>query len=636
MSVPANYNIALYVAGVNIIQYCPLDKMELDDLAHDVSTFNFKIENAGGLTIEQNAEVLVFSMASPVTLIFTGYIMKLRQSKRDNGITIEYEVDCEDRKVRLQKSVIPYKNYQGLDSDILSDLLTDAYPDLSDVYDFSDLVNSFADNLNLNTNDDNLLDKIKELAEQANASYRFERNNGGSALITFDSGGWGSEVGISLPSAGWNVSPGNFITGAIEAVGNPDNCVRFQDPPSASSITSGNTIAQLRISLGGVFHVESISFDYYVDTADIDIVAPATAEHHTPSSLGVWQSHTFTIDANTQFPHLTFAATANLNLSIINFDIRLDNIRVNTTTPIPEGDAPKEKLVWDTEPDLTDFDFDIDLSDEYGHNFNLDIGGFDDFNSIIVTGGNVEQEISWTYHGNNIEDHFDLELPIKDIAVFYNTDDDVTPDWLALILGEWGVDKLFMEGGDKDVLYDSKNHWLYFDSLSIPADLQKAIKVEGKILRPIRVKVENVTGDEPIYATTLYDENITTEEQAAQAGFAELEKRKALRQLSFTTYEPLLKVGQQISVTDSARGLSESLMIQRILVNWIGGKNAKFEVECGNEEAGDSSSMIANNDKRSRKKAAPSAIGTTSFEALTNDAGETLTNDLGETLYIEV
>lgn len=641
MAIPTNYDIALYVDGVNIISHCPYEAMDLDDLVHDPSTFSFKVENASALTIEQNAEVLVFSMStSPVRLIFSGYILALRQSKRDNGITVEYEVDCEDMKVRLQKSVIPYRDYFGLDGDILSDLLADTFPDLSSLFDFTSGVNSFADDLSLAVNDDNLLDMLKKLSEQAGAKWRLDRDaGGGEILITFDAGGWGEEITSAQLGAGrlgWLLEGSLLITDTVATGGNPDNCAKFTDHPTLNSISNGTIFAQVYTGLGGSYAITEISFDYRVSGSSnirlyCGVGTPQTA---AIAGTGAWHSHSFTISGSSSSPNIGFQATANINTSALDIDCRFDNIRITTTTPVPQGTIPPEELIWDSEANATDFDFDIQNGDEYGFDFNFDIGGFDDFNAIIVTGGNTEEAISWTYHSNPtyFEEHLGLELPVKEIAVFQNTNTDASPTWDALDVGEWGVDKLLFEtDGTKEVLYDSQKHWLYFDTSITPANLEKAIKVEGFILRPIRVLVENA-GDAPIYATTMYDESITSEDMAAQIGFNELEKRNASRQLTFKTHNPGLKVGQSISVVDSARPLDETLIIQRIHVTWMNNK-ATFEVECGNAEEANASILIANNDKRSREKAAPAAIGTTSFEALLDSDGSTLYDSDGTVLY---
>jgi hypothetical protein len=637
MSTPANYSLALYVDGVNIITHCPYEAMDLDLLAHDPSTFSFTIEDASGISIAQNMQVLVYSIeTSPVELIFNGLIMAFRQRKRDNGLSIEYDVDCEDQKVRLQKSVLPYKDYEGLDSDILDDLINDVYPSLGDYFDFSELVNSFADDLSLNVNDDNLLDKLKELAEQAGANYRFETGDSGEINITFDADGWGeplTALEYSQGKAGFHFYDGSFpeLSSAVTSGGNPDNCAKWTD--NGGNKTAGNVLNLLEINLGGDFDVSTVEFDYRVfGTTDLELICEGQTQ--AIAGVGAWHTTSFTIDASKSIVKIGFRATANINLSVIALDLRFDNIRIVTGTPVPDGTVPKDKLVWDSEADPTDYDFDIDLGDEFGSDFNLDVGGFDDFNSIIVTGGKTEHAIAWTYHSNAIEQHLGLELPVKDIAVYKNTGSFGAPVWTALSVGQWGVDKLNNEtGGTKEVLYDTVNHWLYFDAVSdMPPNLENAIKVEGFILRPIRVKVENVTGDEPVFATTMYDESITSEDMAAQIGFSELAKRKALRQMTLKTHHPGLKVGQKLSISDSARGLDESLIIQRLHVTWKNNIGC-FEAECGNAESSNASVLIANNDKRSRQKAAPAAIGTTSASLLTDEAGNILLDEACNQLY---
>lgn len=632
MSVPSNYATQIYIDGTNVSELVPYESMHFEDNLRSISNFTFTVENPASLAFlpVEGMEVFVFNHLTTGNTVFLGNIVKVNEAKRDNGITVDYELECGDRKLFLQKSVVPNAEYIGSDIDILEDLLGNVYPDLSGYFDFDTLVNNLADNLDLAVNDDPLLDTLDDLAEQAGAKHRFE-TSGGEAIITFDDEGWGTELSELSDGVGYHFYDGfPALISTIFAGGNPDNCVRWVDINNGS-VSNGATLCLLEINLGGNFRVNQVTFDYRVSgTSNVRLIESITGQTQAIAGTGAWHSHTFTIDTNSQYIKIGFEATAGLNYNTIGLDLRFDNINFGAEQAFPDSEK-KTNLVWDSSAEATDFDLDIQNGDEYGADFEFDTGGWDGYNAVIVTGASEQVAIDWTYPASGYQKQINIEKAVKDLAVFVNTGDDTTPSWSAQTLGKWGVDDI----GSKDVLYDAEDAWLLFDTE--PDYLRRSIRITGYIKKPIRVLVSNAPSGVPIYATTVYNANATTQEAAANIGMAALAKRNTIKFLEFDTPHPGLKVGKTVQVTDSARGLSEALVIQRITTKWIGASgHAKFHVECGEEESNDASSLIALNDKRSREKAPAVPIGTTTYEALTDDLGNVLTDDLGNILYGEV
>lgn len=634
MTVPSAYAIRVYVNDVDVTDYCPFDKLAFEDYRHTVSKFDLVLENAPFIPTD-GMNVYIFQADGGDT-VFVGNIVDVTEKKHDNGIVMDYEVECADRKAQLLKSVVPYDEYVGLDTEILEDLLDNAYPDLSGVYDFTSNVNNIADNLDLPVNDDNLLDLLDKLSEQAGSDYHFEKGKG-NQRIQFSDNLDAIRFVEDYPSSPVWYDYGdsiNFVELGRVPGGQPGNCLKWTATTLNTAIPDQ---VSLTIAFGGTYTVSNIVFDVYFNfgTSSLDITKTGGGGTYNTSVMNVWQTvnwHTVMSGAGLPFTGSAMSLIFRNNSNAVgSFEIRLDNIRVFTTEPFVTDDVEADTLEWDSEPPASDFDLDIDLGSEFGANFDLNLGGWDSYNAVIVTGGSEAIAIDWTYPASGYQKQINLEKQVKDLVVYKNMGSDGSPSWTLQTLGKWGVDDI----GSKDVIYDELDAWLLFNTE--PTFLRRAVRITGSIKKPIRVLVSNAPAGVPVYATTVYNENATTEEAAFNIGSAFLAKRNLIRHLEFETLHPGLKVGQTIGVTDSARGLSEQLIIQHIRTTWIGASgHAKFEVECGDEEFSDASNYIALNDKRSREKAPPVPIGTSTYEALSDDLGENLTDDFGQILYAPV
>jgi hypothetical protein len=181
-------------------------------------------------------------------------------------------------------------------------------------------------------------------------------------------------------------------------------------------------------------------------------------------------------------------------------------------------------------------------------------------------------------------------------------------------------------------LYDAEYHWLNFNTA--PPNMVNSYRITGTIRKPIRIRVENVADGDLTLATSHTDETITSIDQAVAIGAALLEQKNSIRQLSFKTQHPGLKVGQSITVTDSARGLAETVTINRVGVTWLGsGGHATFDVECGDDDSTGIDAMVANTSRIANASGSTTSPNTQTAYILTDDSGVPLTDDSGSQLY---
>lgn len=649
MTAPSVYDITITVNNVDVTAYVPYDSITFDDHRRQVSRWTMSIEDPTGVTPARGHEVVVTYVTGGTT-IFAGYIIELQTKKRGDGIVVIYECECADRKILLQKSIVPYLELSGADTSILSSLLSNTYPDLSATFDFSTDVTGFANDLALTTNDMSLFDALNELSELAGADYSFTTLPGTSTFtVDFDSGYAHDQLeDTGGPGGGSDLDSFSVTTG-----GNPSNCAKGIDATDkAGTLYVG-------IDLGGTYTITSITADIYFDSNGGGLINPRVAmyvmvggasgteqitgsgatmyisstqngtweETHgtNDDSGGFWAAAGGSVDGDYVWVRLLHAGTATGTL-----DLRLDNIIINGSSG--GGGAGMNELQWSATPTSTAFDFDIQSGDEFAFDIDTWEGDWDDYNSITVVGGSTKEAIDWTYESDGDMEHINLETEIKDIVVYVNDGTDGTPSWTLQDDGVYGTDELTSGGGSKDVLYDAKYHWLYFDTN--PPALSKSVRVTGNILKPLRVRVENVPAGMPTYATTITDTSITSLDDAVNVANAALEKRSSIKRLEFKTYEPGLKVGQLLGIDDSARGLSESLVIQRIQTRWLGSSgHAIFHVMAGDDQESGIDTIVANNDRRSRQNALSSAPATQTASFLVDDSGVFLTDDNGTQFY---
>ncbi len=628
MAVPLPYDITIYVNEVDVTPYIfHYNTLAFEDYARQVSTFAFTLYNPVGITPARHHPVYVTANSLPdAPIIFLGYIKELVGKKHDNGIAKLYEINCVDMKDRLLNSIIGTNEFTGSDIDILGDLLSNTYPDLSDLFDFSTGATGFIDDLTFAVEDGtSLLDALNDLADVTGADYRFEEVATTSNAITFDSD---ADLEYTVDAQA-GVGSHGVVSG-----GNPDNCYN-----NAGSYPAANDQVTIIITYDTPIEFNDFSLDYFFTAVDGSTrgrlvltlreggfnVENGTILQTIPNDA-TWHTYTLADQAFGIFTPPYTVDEVQFKMDCITggpstAEMRMDNIIVNP--PFVGGD-PVTGLQWNDEADAADFDIDVQNSDEFAADIDLFEGDFGDFNSVTVIGGYGEIAIDKALDSDGVRDHLSLPYPVKDLAVYVNTGTDTTPAWgSALDLGAWGSDTLTGDGGTKDVLHDAVHNWLYFDTA--PSNLVNSWRITGSIQRPIRIRVE--TGEEPVLAKPYVDETITSVDEAVLIGQAQLDSRSAIRRLDFITPHPGLKPGQAMTVTDSARGLSETLVIQKISTKWLGSSgHAEFHVECGDEETTGIDSILANVDRRSRQLATNTSPDTQVANLLTSD-GVVITSD---------
>ena len=643
-TLPTLYDITIYIDDVDVTIYVPHESLAHEDYARQVSSFKMTVQNPSGVTPARGMPVrVVANSVSGTPTIFNGYIVELITRKRDNGITQEYELDCGDLKWRLQNAILGYNELSGSDFDIFSALFNNAYPDLTSLFEFD--FNSLIDEMDFAVNDESLLDALNRLADETGADWRLNNGSEGAGFTVDFDGGYDSYT--------LTVGAGDTVSDTGTGFGEESLCAEGVDGNASGGVT-----LTIDMTFDGTPEIETVEFRYWfthngtlsVKKPDLFIVNGGSSTQFAAivgeTDIDTWHNILFRPTAGTQSPRneseegSEIRATSGLPTSTYtsirlrcafvfaaatSATVKVDDIQINggATTP--------NEIVWDAEPDSAAFDIDVQNSDEYATDIELFEGDWDDFNSILVTGGFEDTAIDWTYDADGEQDHFDLELPVKGLVVYKNTGSDTSPTWTEQDLGAWGGATFVSDGGSADVLYDSENHWLYFDTN--PANLVKSIRITGTIQRPIKVQVDGVQGDDPVLATSISDDSITSLDDAVSLGNAALEKQNSIKRLNFRTYEPGLKPGQAMTVTDSARGLTETLTIQRIATKWLGGRNAEFDVECGEAEATGADSLIANADKRSRDRGPSQLVNIQVVNLLTDDSDVVMTDDSGEELY---
>lgn len=129
-----------------------------------VSTADFIIQNGGSLGLSQWNSVVIYS-SDLSTVYFNGFLMSYKASK--NGIRLDYDCKCSSVEILLQRAVIN-GSFTGTDAEILIEILANAYPDLSDFFDWSSgITAALTSDISLDFQDMNLLDALDMLSAQA-------------------------------------------------------------------------------------------------------------------------------------------------------------------------------------------------------------------------------------------------------------------------------------------------------------------------------------------------------------------------------------------------------------------------------------------------------------------------------------
>jgi len=244
-----------------------------------------------------------------------------------------------------------------------------------------------------------------------------------------------------------------------------------------------------------------------------------------------------------------------------------------------------QKLNWNADADLADFDIDIGNMDEYMEDLSFDVSGADSINSLIVIGGTTYEDVDFEYPADGQNTHFDLQETYYPASgstfpvIYKNIYIDATPIWTAQTVADRDTGSF----SPATVLYDAEDHWLEWQTA--PSLLKRSFRVVGRFKRRIKATIDDEVDQDTtgvVLVDTLYDDTITSENDAHARAMAEFGNRSELKEISFTTYEPGLFPGTKIAATDTALGLSaDDFIIQRVAMQFLGGGYVKCRVEAG-------------------------------------------------------
>ena len=643
MAIPTRMPLRIQINFTDVVCDIPFESINIELGRRDrVSTASFTVEDIGSLsfTIEKWQWVSIGEPNGSIAF-FIGYVTDITKRKRENSLQIDADIECSSVETRLIKSVCRGV-FTGTDADILADILANTAPDLSGLFDFStDVTSILTTDTELVSDDLSALEALERLAQKTGAEYFFDPTNAErtnlmyNPALTNNMDHYGSDLSangfFSLPTwnpanttwgAGYGESGGGIqtvsqlITGAYRQAWRVG---RDQDSdPHIFEYTrddEGNGLylqlsfrAKVTASGGGptrAVNMELITYSangslYANDNVVIDVF-----------SVGGWQDvwGAWDLSDNTIFDESGYFEwqcwVTSVNSSTITLDSHL--VEIVASSPASAGsyfDGESANAQWtgtannsasviiesplnwsDTPPDAP-FDVDIGVGDDIFGNLEVLSPAIDSINSVIVTGGFEYEDIDWIYFGNGQQVHWDTETQIFPLdgedfpRIYRNTGSEGSPSWTQQTV----ADRTETLGVGNDVLWDAEDHWIEWNSA--PPNFYDSWRVVGRIKLRIRVTVTDsdaVSADGVELYDAIYDDKITSQDDAFYAGQAELDSRAAPLSVKFDTYEPGLIPGQKIDVTDSGDlNLAETdLIIERVNITSKGGGYAFFRVECG-------------------------------------------------------
>jgi hypothetical protein len=655
-----------------------------------VSTSSFTIENGAYLGLVQYNNVVIYD-PDMTTLHFNGFLMSFSTKKR--GVQIDYQCECSSIEILLQRSSIT-GNLYGTDTALLGSLLSNAYPDLSDVFDWTSDITGLLDSaINLDLNDTTLLDALDDLANRVGADYTQQYNastrvsiirnpalkfNGNFYDGTIPTGSFDAN---SAPGAAWNPAnavynssggetDGGYVLTSQTHSGSEYAYLRVGRTSQSASLNmhiSKKTNLWLAIrfrakytSAAATLSIRIRGTTYYEDgTVFHDGTSIAPLQSITGS--GIWRDWDRAIDLSTQYIpdsgwiELTLSA---VDLGGVPFTLNLDSFMIEfasgATEPTPgayfdgsqsgaqwlgsshasPSQTTANPLKWGSQ-DAASFDIDIGNIDEIISDFGIDYNGLDGINGVMVTGAIDWKAFDEVYPGNGVLTHFDLETTVW-------PDETFTQPIVYTNIGtdqspNWSTKTVatrkdgFAAG---NVLYEPEDHWLEFQDP--PPDLKKAWRIVGRIKQRNRVLVEDedsVASSGQTFMDTIYI-NGGSSSEAYDLGQAELNKRQATATVSYTTYEPGLKAGDSQTITDDAQGFSETVTIERVTRTYLGGGYGKFTVEAGRYDSTFDDIVYESNSLGAPIIPNDGGVApeTVKAEVLTDDDGNDLTDDNGQLL----
>jgi hypothetical protein len=550
--VTSTEDLIFIVNGNNVTKKIPVDTINIvNEYGNRVSTADFVIEDGAGLDLQQWQTVLI-QTTDLTTTIFNGLLSKIEPKKR--GVKRDYTVSCLSIEIRLQNAIIN-GTFSGTDEQIIADILDNAYPDLTDIFDWSSGITPLiTDPISMDFQDLNLLDALSELSarvdnapfDQGYSDTVTRINMIRNPAITNNMVRYGSSMvqgwfGYASYGGSWN--PANTVYSS--SGGESGGGIVITSQTGAGAFTHSGYVRIGRDSesdnINTTFHIEratdkwlAIRFRSNATTAAASIGIRLRGitynedgtVYHNGASIGPisfpvsgsWQDWDNSIDLSNAatipesgWIEFQLVAADATNSFVLNLDSFLMEILDSVSEPVPgayfDGETANSywtstandstsinggnKLTWGTNDDAP-FDLDIGVNDDVIEDFNIDFEGFDGINSLIVTGGNEYIARDWTYRTDGINWHYDLEETI------FPQDTFTFPEVYTNI----GTDAVPIWSGKTvaapqdgfaagDVLYDLEKHWLEFPESSPPPDLKKGIRIVGRMKRRLRTIVSD-------------------------------------------------------------------------------------------------------------------------------------------------
>jgi hypothetical protein len=556
--VTSKEELIFIVNGNNVTNNVPVASINIvNEFGNRVSTADFIIEDGARLNLKQWQTVLI-QTTDLSTTIFNGLLSSIEPTKR--GVKRDYTVSCLSIEIRLQNAIIN-GSFSGTDEQIIADILDNAYPDLTDIFDWSSGVTPLlTDPITMDFQDLNLLDALNELSKRTdNAPYSQDygdvvarQNLIRNPAITNNMLRYGSTMvqgwfGFASYGGSWN--PANTVYSS--SGGETGGGIVITSQTGAGFFTHSGYVRIGRDSestnINTTFHVNraenkwlgirfrcnatTLSASLNIRLRGITYNEDGTLFHDgtniAPISFpvsGSWQDWDNAIDLSTvyipesgwiEFQLVADDATNSFVLKLDSFLMEiLDGVTEPAVGTYFDGETtdaywtgtPNDsvsstganKLTWGTNDDAP-FDVDIGINDDVIEDFDINYEGFDGINSLIVTGGNEYIARDWTYRTDGINWHYDLEETIfpQDTFTFPEVYTNIGTDAVPI----WSSKTVAapQDGFTAgDVLYDLEKHWLEFPESSPPPDLKKGIRVVGRMKRRLRTIV---TDDESISET---------------------------------------------------------------------------------------------------------------------------------------
>lgn len=679
----------IVVNGVDVTSRVPPEDfiITLENAQH-IDTADFIIKDAGSLTVERWDIVIIQDLVADTTY-FWGYITDFRKVK--DGLKVDFHLNCSSFKVRLDKTFID-GSCTGTDAEIIDLILGGAFPDLSPWIDTTNVTALLDSDLTMDFSNSNALEALNDLADRvgaewnlfppdgdvrvnffknphlrSDASYINDDPTGATGSWAGGTGSWGAGYGET--GGGYQIASQNIAATDMThiGIGNDVKATGFTIPVSLMNSGSWMVVSlRAKIDAGANVAKGLTAYTYDLEenlfgTISIGLPIPSfgTSWVTVDGALDLSDATKIPAAGYVEFRFRTLRASGAYTLSV-------DKILIETVYSVEEptagayfdGDSANsgwygnehdsqswamgdgQDMNWDIDAPAAAYDVDTGSMDEIIQDLQLNMSGMDDVNSIIVIGGTEMVAFSEEYPANGRQDHFDLEEKIfpqageTAIQVSHNDGNDGAPTWDDEVVGNMDTDDF---SGSATVLYDPEDHWLKFETA--PPALERAFRVIGRRKKRVQATVNDEVDQANLGITlvdTLYDESITSEDDAHALGYAELGRRTGTKVLNFTTYEPGLFPGTKMAVTDIPTGLSaEDFIIQRVVMSFLGGGYTRSEVEAG-PYVPDTEDLLHAGDRQYIKNALATAeadYDSVTLGTLTDDDGEPLTDDDGSVLF---